>query len=102
MSAAEHEGKDIDERIEQLHDQAGNHLEACLFRAAYRVYGELKRIAKSEQRVVTYINSVFHQMDLAQSLLAPRTTRDNAIALIPLLEDEERARQFQPDFPAPQ
>ncbi len=102
MSAAEHEGKDIDERIEQLHDQAGNHLEACLFRAAYRVYGELKRIAKSEQRVVTYINSVFHQMDLAQSLLDPRTTRDNAIALIPLLEDEERARQFQPDFPAPQ
>src|SRR6516164_4025859 len=102
MNTPEHEDKDIDRRIDQMHDQAGEHLETCRFRSAYRLYGELKRIAKSEQRVVTYLNAVFHQMDLAQSLLDPRTTRDNAIALIPLLEDEERARQLQPDFPQAQ
>src|SRR5947209_10743515 len=91
---------DLDERIEALHEQAGEHLEACHFRAAYRVYGELKRIGKTEQRVIPYLNAVFHQMDLAQSLLEPRVTRDNAVELIALLEDEERARLLQPDFPA--
>jgi tetratricopeptide (TPR) repeat protein len=93
------EPEDLDQRIGELHEKAGEHLEACLFRSAYRVYGELKRLGKTEQRVIPYINAVFHQMDLAQSLLEPRVTRDNAVELIALLEDEERARQMQPDFP---
>jgi tetratricopeptide (TPR) repeat protein len=100
MSNPEHD--DLDERIDALHEKAGEHLEACLFRAAYRVYGELKRIGKAEQRVIPYLNAVFHQMDLAQSLLEPRVTRENAIELIALLEDEERARLLQPDFPVPE
>src|SRR6516162_4223771 len=91
---------DLDERIEALQAQAGEHLQASLFRSAYRLYGELKRLGKAEQRVLPYLNAVFHQMDLAQSLLEPRLTRDNAIELIALLEDEERARLLQPDFPA--
>jgi tetratricopeptide (TPR) repeat protein len=100
MSDPEHD--DLDERIDALHEQAGEHLEACRFRSAYRVYGELKRLGKAEQRVVPYLNAVFHQMDLAQSLLEPRVTRDSAVELIALLEDEERARLLQPDFPAAQ
>jgi tetratricopeptide (TPR) repeat protein len=94
------EPDDLDARIDALHEQAGEYLEASLFRSAYRLYGELKRLGKSEQRVIPYINAVFHQMDLAQSLLEPRVTRDNAVELIALLEDEERARLLQPDFPA--
>src|SRR5262249_19322745 len=96
----EAEPGDLDQRIGELHEKAGEHLEACLFRSAYRVYGELKRLGKTEQRVIPYINGVFPQMDLAQSLPEPRVTRDNAVELIALLEDEERARQMQPDFPA--
>jgi tetratricopeptide (TPR) repeat protein len=91
---------DLDERIEALQAQAGEHLHASLFRSAYRLYSELKRVGKSEQRVIPYLNAVFHQMDLAQSLLDPRVTRENAIELIALLENEERARLLQPDFPA--
>ena len=64
------EPDDLDERIEALHEQAGEHLEACWFRSAYRAYGELKRVGKSDRRVIPYLNAVFHQMDLAQSLLA--------------------------------
>ena len=88
----------LDDRIDALHEKAGKHLEDCLFLSAYRVYGDLKRIGKAEQRAIPYINAVFHQMDLAQSLLDPRTTRANAVELIALLEDEERARLLQPDF----
>ncbi len=99
MSTDPEQTPDIDGRISELHEKAGNCLEACLFRSAFRVYGELKRIGKAEQRVVPYINAVFHQMDLAQSLLEPRVTRDNAVELIALLEDEERARLLQSDFP---
>jgi tetratricopeptide (TPR) repeat protein len=98
MSDPEHD--DLDQRLEALQERAGEHLQASLFRSAYRLYGELKRIGKSEQRVIPYLNAVFHQMDLAQSLLQPRVTRDNAVELIALLEDEERARLLQPDFPA--
>ena len=99
MSTEPEQGQDIDDRISELHEKAGTFLEGCLFRSAFRVYSELKRIGKAEQRVVPYINAVFHQMDLAQSLLEPRVTRDSAVELIALLEDEERARQLQADFP---
>ncbi len=99
MSSNEPEHEDIDERIDELHEKAGDYLEKCLFLSAYRIYGELRRIGKTEQRVVPYINAVFHQMDLAQSLLEPRVTRENAVELIALLEDEERARLIQADFP---
>src|SRR5215831_12348945 len=91
---------DLDARLGELHARAGGLLEACRFRSAFHVYGELKRLARAGHRVVPYINAVFHQMDLAQSLLEPLVTLDNAVELIALLEDEERARQLQPDFPA--
>ncbi len=90
---------DLDERVSDLHEKAGKYLEDSLFLSAYRVYGELKRLGRAEQRAIPYINALFHQMDLAQSLLDPRTTRANAVELIALLEDEERARLLQPDFP---
>jgi tetratricopeptide (TPR) repeat protein len=95
---AEHD--DILQRLETLREKAGEFLDKCYFRSAYRVYGEVARLAKTEQKLIHYMHATFHQMDLALDLLQPEITREKAVELIALLESEDRARQIQPDFPA--
>lgn len=95
------DSEDIDKRFETLRQKAGEFLDSCRFGSAYRLYGEIRRLAKSERQALHYILSLFHQMDLALDLQEPARTREMAIELIALLESEDRARQIQPDLPEP-
>src|SRR5262249_49641519 len=94
---AEHQ--DLDERIKDLRNRAGDCLDRCQFRSAYRLYGELRRLARGESRVIPFLQAFFPQRDIAQDLIEPMTTREMSLELIALLEHEERARVVQPDFP---
>lgn len=97
--AGDAESQDVDERLDALRERAGEFLDKTWHRSAYRLYGEIKRLAKSEQRAIPYLQAVFHEMDLAQTMLEPKITCERAIELITLLENEEQARRIQPDLP---
>lgn len=92
------EDADIDEQLEAMRSSAGDFLTRCCFRSALQRNVETARLAKGHQRLLPFIYSRFHQMDQAQYILDPKQMRECAIELIPLLEDEERARSFQSDF----
>ena len=89
----------IDQQLESLQDQAGELIKPCKFASSSRLYGELRRKAKAEQRAYHYVMGTFFQMDQAQYLLDFQRMRERAVELIALLEDEERIRQIQADFP---
>jgi tetratricopeptide (TPR) repeat protein len=91
-----HDG--IDAQLEQIQDSAGALIEPCHYKSSFERYGELRRLARSEKRLVAYLNGVFFQMDQAQYLLDFQTMKERAIELVSLLESEERSRQLQADF----
>ncbi|MCA9034384.1 MAG: hypothetical protein KDA91_04590 [Planctomycetaceae bacterium] len=101
MSNPEHEAE-ITRQLEELQDQAGALIKPCRFASSSRLYGELRRKSRSEQRAYHYVMGTFFQMDQAQYLLDFQLMRERAIELIALLEDEERIRQIQADFPIEQ
>ncbi len=92
----------VDRQLVQLQEQAGELIPKCLFATSSQLYGELRRRARMEQRAYPYVIGTFFQMDQAQYLLDFQTMRERAIELIALLEDEERVRQIQADFPVQQ
>ncbi len=94
MSSSSNE-PEIDRQLEQLQEQAGELIPKCQFASSSRLYGELRRRARSEQRAYPYVIGTFFQMDQAQYLLDFQTMRERAVELIALLEDEERIRQIQ-------
>ncbi|MCA9066124.1 MAG: hypothetical protein KDA96_23815, partial [Planctomycetaceae bacterium] len=92
----------IDEQLQELQDRAGELINQCLYASSSRLYGELRRRGKSEQRAFFYTLGTFFQMDQAQYLLEFQLMRERAVELIALLEDEEQMRQIQADFPVEQ
>jgi tetratricopeptide (TPR) repeat protein len=92
----------IDQQLEDLHQRAGDLIKPCRFASSTRLYGELRRRAKSQQRAWHYVMGTFFQMDQSQYLLEFQQMRERAVELIALLEDEERLRQIQADFPVEQ
>jgi tetratricopeptide (TPR) repeat protein len=93
---------DIDRQLEQLQQQAGALIQPCHFASSTRLYGELRRRARSEHRAFPYVMGTFFQMDQFQNLLEFQQMRERAIELIALLENEERIRQIQADIPMDQ
>lgn len=89
---------EIDEQLDAMRESAGDLLTRCYFRSALQRNIETARMAKGHQKLIPFIYARFHQMDQAQYVLDPKQMRECAIELIPLLEDEERARAFQSDF----
>ena len=98
MSDSEND-PEIDQQLQKLQEQAGDLIKPCKFASSSRLYGELRRRAKAEQRAYHYVMGTFFQMDQAQYLLDFQRMRERAVELIALLEDEERIRQIQADFP---
>ena len=88
----------IDQQLEDLHQRAGDLIKPCRFASSTRLYGELRRRAKSEQRAWHYVMGTFFQMDQAQYLFEFQTMRERAVELIAILENEEKVRQIQSDF----
>jgi tetratricopeptide (TPR) repeat protein len=100
MDTPEHDN--VDQQLEALHERAGDFLTRALYKSAYRVYGERARLARSARRLIPFMYSTFHQIHLASNLLEPGWSREKAIELLPLLESEDQARQFQSDYDEPQ
>lgn len=92
------ESDDIDQRLEALFAQVDELTDHCRYRSAVRVANEIRRLAKSERRLPEYIRGLFIAMNYGVSTLEPEIGRDHALELIALLENEDRARQFQPDL----
>lgn len=93
---------DVDRQLEELQEQAGELIPQCRFASSNRLYSELRRRGKTEQRAYFYLMGTFYQMDQAQYLLEFQRMRERAVELIALLEDPERVRQIQADFPTDQ
>lgn len=91
--------EDLDQKFESLFDREHELVQGCLYRSAIRLAGEIRRLAKAEQRIMPYLKAGFTIMNHASELFDPASARDQAIELIGLLESEDRARAIQPDLP---
>jgi len=91
---------DIDTQLQELFDKVGELSQIGHYASASRVYGEIRRLAKGEERVVEYMLATFHQADIAANLLQPAQGRDLAVELIALVESEDRARAIQANLPS--
>ncbi len=96
---AELESDDIKRQLRELEDGIKQFRNRCCYRSSMRLARELKARAKAGQQVVPYLYANFYIMNAAQETLEPDVGVETAIETIALLESEERARQFQPDFP---
>lgn len=93
------ESDDLEQRFEALFSQVDQLTDECKYKSAVRVANEIRRLAKSEGQLVPYIRGLFIAMNYGVSCLEPETGRDHALELIAILENEDRARQLQPDLP---
>ena len=96
------ESDELEQRFEALFGQIEELTDQCLYKSAVRVANEIRRLAKSEGRLVEYIRGLFIAMNYGVSCLDPESGRDHALELIAILENEDRARQLQPDLPEDQ
>jgi tetratricopeptide (TPR) repeat protein len=96
------ESDELEQRFEALFGQIEELTDQCLYKSAVRVANEIRRLAKSEGRLVEYIRGLFIAMNYGVSCLDPESGRDHALELIAILENEDRARQLQPDLPEEQ
>ncbi len=96
------ESDDLDQRFEALFEQIDELTEQCQYKSAVRIASEIRRLAKSEGRLIEFIRSLFIGMNYGVSCLDPESARDQALEMIAVLENEDRARQIQPDLPEEQ
>lgn len=89
---------DIDERFAALFQQVEDLTDRCHYKSAVRVANEIRRLAKSERRLGEYVRGLFVAMNYGVSTLEPELARDHSLELIAILENEDRARQLQPEL----
>lgn len=83
---------DLERKYHELSDRN-------LERSSMRVAQEMRRLAKSERKLIPYLTGTFRSMVGSSQMLQPGQGRDLAIELIALLESEDAARNFQGDLP---
>lgn len=88
----------IDRQLELLSERSEQLFLECRLQSALRVAQEARRTAKTHGRVVNYMHALFDTMRFGHGLLDPQMTREAAVELIMLLQDEEQARRIQPDL----
>jgi tetratricopeptide (TPR) repeat protein len=93
------ESDDADARLEQLRSQIHQANRESRNRTALRLSSEARRIAKIERRLCPYLRALYDYSDCVGDEHAPRESIEASIELIALLEDADRARAFQSDFP---
>lgn len=99
MSTTAFDEDDVEQRIDALDHKRRDLSSRCHFRSASRVAAEIRRVAKEHRRVVDYMDATFQVMNGSSELLEPHIGREMAIALISLVENEDRARAIQPNLP---
>lgn len=92
----------IDRELEQLSERSEQLFLECKIRSALRLAKESTRLARTHGRVINYMHGLFDMMRFGHGLLDPQMTREAAVELIVLLQDEEQARRIQPDLDEPQ
>lgn len=90
---------DLDGRFADLRERANELARVGQYRSELAVCRELRRLAKSEGRLLPYLDACFHLMNHAGGRLEPEVGAEVAIELIALLENEDHARKIQPDLP---
>ena len=98
-SQADNAGGRSGDPFPEMYQRISSLTNQCQYRAASRVTREMRRLAKSEQRIGPYLHANFYLMNDAQSLLEVESGIEVAIETIALLESEEQARKIQPNFP---
>lgn len=89
----------LDRQIQELWDRMQELEERGLFRSTIRVAQELRRLAKTERRLVPYIRATLVITHCTLATYEAELGMELATEMVALLESEEHARQFQPDFP---
>jgi tetratricopeptide (TPR) repeat protein len=87
-----------EKELESLNERAGNLGDSDHCDSAFRLFGELRQRAKSENSLVYYVFGTFSQMTLAHRQFQFETVRERAIELIALFENEEQARKIEPEL----
>lgn len=89
---------DFDRRFEQQTEQSEKLYLECRLRSGVQLAKEYTRLARQQQRVVSYMCGLFDLMRFQHGMLAPQQVREAAVELVVLLQDEEQARRIQPDL----
>ncbi len=90
---------DVEQRLQEIEDRISVASDRCHNRSLIRLAREGRRLARQEHRLIPYLSFSFHLINSADDVLAMKQGCDVAVEMIALLENEERARQFQPDLP---
>lgn len=97
MSEGEFDSIDVDADLEELRTKADELGDRGLYRSKMRVLQEIRRLSKSEQRLIPYLHASFSILCCASDCLQPGLRRETALEVISFLESEDRARSFQSD-----
>ena len=92
------ETDDVQQRFDAMFAQVDSFTDRCHYKSAVRVANEIRRLAKSERRIGEYVRGLFIAMKYGVSSLDPESARAHSLELIAILENEDRARQLQPDL----
>lgn len=90
---------DVEQRLQEIEDRISTASSRCHNRSLIRLAREGRRLARQEHRLIPYLSYSFHLINSADDVLAMKQGCDVAVEMIALLENEDRARQFQPDLP---
>jgi tetratricopeptide (TPR) repeat protein len=90
--------QNVDEELAGLQATAGKWMEKSHCKTAFQWFGELRSRSRVESRLDYYVLGTFFQMNLAQRLLEFELTRERAVELIAIFEDEEQARKIEPQL----
>ncbi|GAB4129452.1 MAG: hypothetical protein Kow0040_05510 [Thermogutta sp.] len=89
----------VDRQMQELWGRQEELEDRGFFRSSIRVAHELRRLAKTERRVVPYIRATLTITHCALCTFETELGMELATEMVALLESEEHARQFQPEFP---
>lgn len=96
---SDEEFEDIDRRLDELEERIRDASLRCHNRSEIRIAREGRRLAKQEHRLIPYLSFSFHLINSSDDVLDVKQGCEVAVEMIALLEDEDRARQFQADLP---
>lgn len=89
----------VERRMQELWERQQELEERGFFRSSMRVAHELRRLAKIERRLIPYIRATLSITHCALATFETELGMELATEMVALLESEDHARQFQPDFP---
>lgn len=88
----------IEKQLEELDEKSEQCFQKCQIRTAIQIAKEATHLAKTHSLAIHYMRGLFDQMRFGHGLLNPQAMREVSVELVLMLEDEEQARQIQPNL----